>query len=159
LHCGGTGADAGSRVSQHFCDSLAELQRCQTELAAQIGQIKHIVNVPAGARTVVTSAVVNEYLDLCLDRWQHPRPAGIEYTAKRREDDVGRSHRIGREINHIATAVSRSSNSSGAASSSDVPANRSPSETSLAIELTQACGDFAQVDARLQAEYLDPIGD
>jgi len=61
-------------VSQHFCDSLAELQRCQTELAAQMAN-KAYCKLPAGARTVVTSAVVNEYLDLCLDAWQHPRPS------------------------------------------------------------------------------------
>ena len=66
---------------------------------------------------------------------------------------------LGREINHIAAAVSRSANSNGTASSSDVSENRSPSEIRLAAEMTAKLSEIsAQVDARLQAEYLDPIG-
>ncbi len=66
---------------------------------------------------------------------------------------------LGREINHIATAVSRTTNSNGATLSSDLQANRSPSEARLAAKINAKLSEIsAYVDARLQAEYLDPTG-
>jgi serine/threonine protein kinase len=156
---------AGARVAvqwfnQHLCESLAELQQRQTELAAQIGQINNNANVPARARNVETSTGANEYLDLCLDRLAASAAQQVLSTllsdAKSMSDEV---IALGREIDHIATAVSRSTNSDSAPSCSNVSENRSPSEARLAAEITDRFSEIsAEVDARLQAEYLDPIG-
>lgn len=147
-------------ISQHFCESLAELQRRQAALTGRIGQLNHNVNAPAGAQVVVTSTAINEYLDLCLDRMAASAAQQLINTllsdAKAMSDEV---IALGREINHIATVVSRSTNSNDAALSSDAQANRSPSEARLAAEITAKLSEIsAKVDARLQAEYLDPIG-
>src|SRR6185503_13342368 len=51
-----TGArDAIQWISQHFCESLAELEQRQTALAGRIGQINNNAIAPAGTRLVVTS--------------------------------------------------------------------------------------------------------
>lgn len=148
------------RISQQLCESLAELQQRQTQLAERIRQLSHSSNIPAGTRAVITSDVVNEYCDLCLERLAASAAQQVLSMllsdAKTMSDELVA---LGREINHIAAAVSRSAISNGAASSSDVSENRSPSEADLAVELTARLFEISmQVDARLQAEYLDPIG-
>jgi hypothetical protein len=147
-------------LSQHFLDSLTELKQRQTALAARIDQLNNCTNAQAGTRNVVTSTGVDEYLGLSLDRLAASAAEQVFSTllsdAKAMSDEV---IALGREINHIATAVSRSASSCGASLMSDVPENRSPSETTLAAEIMEKLSAIsAQVDALLQAEYLDPIG-
>jgi hypothetical protein len=147
-------------VSQHLSDSLAELQQRQTQLAVRIGQLNHGKNAPAGARVVVAPGIVNEYLDLCLDRLAATATQQMLSTllgdVKTISEEV---IALRREISHIATAVSRAANSDGAVCSSDVSENRSPSDAGLAVELAAKLSEISvQVDTRLQAEYLEPIG-
>jgi serine/threonine protein kinase len=156
-----TGARAAVQwVSQHLCESLAELQHRQAELAAQIGQINNRAIAPGKARDVVTSTVVNQYLDLSLDRLAASAAQQMLSTllsdAKSMSDEV---IALGREISHIATAVSRLTGFDGATSGSDASGNRSPSEARLAAEIMERLSEIAaDVDIRLQAEYLNPIG-
>jgi eukaryotic-like serine/threonine-protein kinase len=147
-------------VSRHFCESLADIQQRQMNSTARIASLNN-TNAPSGTRApVVTSADVNEYLGVCLDRLAASAAQQVINSllsdAKAMLDEI---IALGREINHIATAVARSTNSNGTTLSSDVRENRSPSETRLAAEITDQLSNIsAQVDARLQAEYLDPIG-
>jgi len=66
---------------------------------------------------------------------------------------------LSREIKPNCLDCSRSTNSIGPAQSDNVHTNRSPSEAQLAAEITGKLPEIAaHVDARLQAEFLDPIG-
>jgi eukaryotic-like serine/threonine-protein kinase len=155
----GTRADL-QWVSQHFCESLADLQLRQNELAARLSQLNNCTNTPAAARSGATSSIANEYLAVSLDRLAASAArqviSALLSDAKAMSDEITA---LCREIKQIATTVSRSMNSIGAARSDDVQSHRSPSEAQLAAEITGKLPEIAaQVDARLQAEFLDPIG-
>ena len=147
-------------VTQHFCESLAELERRQAASAGRIGQLIISANVSAKPRDAATSTIVNDYFDACLDRLAASAGQHVIRTllsdAKAMWDEV---IALGREINQIATAVSRSTNPHATNSHPHLVENCSLSESSLAAEISDKLAELsAQVDTRLQAEYLDPIG-
>jgi hypothetical protein len=145
---------AGARsAAQHTCrhlgESLAQLQQLQAALATRIDQLGKL---PGDGRSVPTSAeIVSDYFHSCLDRLSNSAALHVVRTllsdAKAVSDEM---NTLGREISHIATAVGRLA---------DSRESQSPSEERLTKEVNARMSDIsAQVDARLQTEYLDPMG-
>jgi serine/threonine protein kinase len=153
-------------VNDHLLKLCNQLHEHQSALSAALEQKRANVNsseahiaVPDAARQKVIGTNANEYFVLSLDLFA--ALAGRHLINHMMSEIKALSDEItalGREIDQIGSVVGRAV---GQASSNVADGNtwRSASEAKLAAELCKRLPAIAeQVDARLQGEYLDPLG-
>ncbi len=155
-------------INQHLLDIAAQLQQRQLVAAARLSQLRGDVAAMAADNLSLNQARTNqsvspqaiEYFAVCLDRAtilaaQHAVSLLLS-DAKALSDEVTA---LGREIDQIAAAVGRAVSPHAANAGEAEFVSPSSSEARLAAELRAKLPDVAaQVDARLQTEYIDSIG-
>lgn len=152
-------------ISDHLSDTRSQLHQRLATLTTKIDQVKAETST-SDRRNSTASKGPNapvatfpaDYLVLRLDRVAVVAGQNVisllQSELKSLSDEVTA---LKREVDQIVTAVSRAASAAGA--SVDGSQCRSASEAKLAVELTEKTPLLAaQVDARLQAEYLEPIG-
>jgi serine/threonine protein kinase len=160
-----TGANnALQMLGDRLAEIGSELQHRRSTLHSMIGQATASVarpepqNSKSAARPSATStATPFAFLELCLD--QVAVSAGesvvshLQSEVKALFDEITT---LAREIDQIAAAVGRAKNVGGGVDGSNC---RTEAESKLAAELSAEMSGIArQVDEKLQADFLDPIG-
>jgi hypothetical protein len=155
-------------VSEHFSRVERELQRIRGSLADRLIQIRADVavaatkgtNKTAGASSASNPSCADEYFHMSLDQLTI---LAAEHAVRVIQADVkGLSDEItslGREIDQIAAAVGRSATTGATAADVARIDSPAPARGKLAVDFRDKLPEVAaQVDARLQAEYIEANG-
>jgi hypothetical protein len=144
-------------ISEHLIATQSQIQQRQATLATTANKLNSdaIAATTRGGNHAVAGdrTAALEYLELCLDRVAASAArSAISRLLSEMKVVADEITSLGREIDQVASAVGR-------AADADHLNYRSDDESRIAADITAKLPVIAaQVDAQLQAEYLNPIG-